>query len=319
MATKNSNINMLVKNKKAIFKFGCAMHDGLIDASNLLIDETVNTVSKSQKIASKIIRNGEPIVAKQVEITIDTIADVKNLAVKGGKRALKLIGMTKEFNSLTKTISKKVDAMPTAEDLIDNAKDYVANAKSDVEKTITKATDSIKKVAATAEKTIEAKTAEITKTVKTTTSEKKSPAKKPTAAKKKIAKTVKPAAKKSVKTVTKKVAVNTVAKKVVAKKVVAKKVVAKKVVAKKVVAIATKPAATVAPKKVVKAESTTDLTNIKGIGPSLANIMNANGIKNIAQLKEATPVALKIVATKAGNRYASFDTNLWVEAAKATK
>ncbi|MFT6335404.1 MAG: putative flap endonuclease-1-like 5' DNA nuclease [Halioglobus sp.] len=315
---------MLVKNKKAIFKFGCAMHDGLIDASNLLIDETVNTVSKSQKIASKIIRNGEPIVAKQVEITIDTIADVKNLAVKGGKRALKLIGMTKEFNSLTKTISKKVDAMPTAEDLIDNAKDYVANAKSDVEKTITKATDSIKKVAATAEKTIEAKTAEITKTVKTTTSEKKSPAKKPTAAKKKIAKTVKPAAKKSVKTVTKKVAVNTVAKKVVAKKVVAKKVVAKKVVAKKVVAkkvvaIATKPAATVAPKKVVKAESTTDLTNIKGIGPSLANIMNANGIKNIAQLKEATPVALKIVATKAGNRYASFDTNLWVEAAKATK
>jgi predicted flap endonuclease-1-like 5' DNA nuclease len=91
------------------------------------------------------------------------------------------------------------------------------------------------------------------------------------------------------------------------------------VVAKKVVAIATKPAATVAPKKVVKAESTTDLTNIKGIGPSLANIMNANGIKNIAQLKEATPVALKIVATKAGNRYASFDTNLWVEAAKATK
>ena len=302
MAIKNSNLNMLVKNKKAIFKFGCAVHDEIIEASNLVIDETVNTVTKSQKIAGKIIKNGEPIVAKQVEMTIDTIAEVKKLAVKGGKRALKLIGMTKEFNSFTKTISKKVDAMPTAEDLIDNAKDYVANAKSDVEKTITKATDSIMKVAATAEKTIEAKTAEVTKNIKTTAT-KKSPAKKPTTAKKAIAKTVKPVAKKTVKAVAKKTAV--------------KKVV--KTVAKKDIAKVTKVVANVAPKKVVKAESKTDLTNIKGIGPSLADIMTANGIKNIAQLKVATPAALKIVATKAGNRYASFDTSLWVEAAKTAK
>jgi predicted flap endonuclease-1-like 5' DNA nuclease len=289
---------MLVKNKKAIFKFGCAMHDEIIEASNLVIDETVNTVTKSQKIAGKIIKNGEPIIAKQVEMTIDTIAEVKKLAVKGGKRALKLMGLTREFNSFSKTISKKVDAMPTAEDLIDNAKDYVANAKSDVEKTITKATDSIMKVAATAEKTIEAKTAEITKTVKAPTT-KKSPAKKSTAAKKTMAKTIKPAAKKSVKAVTKKTAVKKVAKKATTK--------------------ATKVVAKVTPKKVVKADSKTDLTNIKGIGPSLASIMNANGIKNIAQLKVATPAALKIVATKAGNRYASFDTSLWVEAAKTAK
>lgn len=291
MATKNSNLNMLVKNKKAIFKFGCAVHDELIGASNLIIEETVSTVSKSQKIAGKIIKNGEPIVAKQVEMTIETIAQVKNQAVKGGKRALKLIGLTKEFNSLTKTISKKVDAMPTAEDLMDNAKEYVASAKSDVEKTITKATDSIKKVAATAEKTIEAKTAKITKTA----AKKKSPAKKVTI------KAVKPTAKKIAKTITK------------------TKAVANKVVAKKPVAKVAKPIAKVAPKKVVKAESKTDLTNIKGIGPSLATIMSANGIKNIDQLIVATPAALKIVATKAGNRYASFDTNLWIEAAKASK
>ena len=308
MASKNSNLNMLVKNKKAIFKFGCAVHDELIGASNLLIDETVNTVSKSQKLAGKIIKNGEPIVAKQVEITIDTIAEVKKQAVKSGKRALKLLGMTKEFNSLSKTISKKVDAIPTAEDLMDNAKEYVANAKSDVEKTITKATDSIKKVTATAEKTIEAKTAEITKTVKSTVNT-KSPAKKSTASKKVTA--AKKATVKKVKPTAKKVVSKTPAKKAVAKKVATKKVIAKKVTAD-----TTKK---VAPKKVVKAESKTDLTNIKGIGPSLANIMSANGIKNIDQLKVATPEALKIVATKAGNRYASFDTNLWIEAAKASK
>jgi len=299
MATKESKLNMLEKNKKAIFKFGCAVHDELIGASHLIIDEAVSTVTKSQKIAGKIIKDGEPIVAKQVEMTINTIAQVKNQAGKGGKRALKLVGLTKEFNSLTKTISKKVDAMPTAEDLMDNAKEYVASAKSDVEKTITKATDSIKKVAATAEKTIEAKTAEITKTVKTT-AKKKSPAKKVTI------KAVKPTAKKIAKSITK-------------PKTVAKKAVAKKVVAKKTVAKVSKPVAKVAPKKAVKAGSKTDLTNIKGIGPSLATIMNANGIKNIAELKVATPAALKIVATKAGNRYASFDTNLWIEAAKASK
>lgn len=274
MAAKNSNINMLVKNKKAILKFGCAMHDEVINASNLLIDETVSTVTKSQKLAGKIIKNGEPIVAKQVEMAIDTITEMKKQALNGGKRALKLIGMTKEFNSLTKTISKKVDAIPSAEDLIDNAKDYVANAKSDVEKTITKATDSIKKVAATADKTIEAKTTKINKSLKTISPKKNQ-------AKKSIVKTIKPAAKKGVKT-------------------------------------ATKLVAKIAPKKVVKAESKTGLTNIKGIGPSLANIMNANGIQNIAQLKVATPAALKIVATKAGNRYISFDTNLWIEAAKAS-
>ena len=82
---------------------------------------------------------------------------------------------------------------------------------------------------------------------------------------------------------------------------------------------ATKTVTKAAPKKTVKAESNTDLTNIKGIGPSLANIMNANGIKSIAELKVATPAALKVVANKAGNRYASFDTNIWVEGAKASK
>lgn len=285
MASKNSNLNMLIKNKKAIFKFGCAVHDELIGASNLIIEETVNTVSKSQKIAGKIIKNGEPIVAKQVEITIDTVTEVKNQALKGGKRVLKLLGLTKEFNSLTKSIGKKVDSMPTTEDLIDNAKEYVANAKSDVEKTITKATDSIKKVAASAEKTIEAKTAELTKNVKVTANKKAKSTKK----------VVKPTAKKVVKTIAK--------TKAVAEKKATTKTPRAKVIAKK----ATSP------------ESKTDLTNIKGIGPSLANIMSANGIKNIDQLKTATPAALKIVATKAGNRYASFDTNLWVEAAKASK
>lgn len=302
MASKNSNINMLVKNKKAIFKFGCAVHDELLGASHLIIDETVNTVTKSQKIAAKIIKNGEPLVTKQVEITVETIAAIKNQATKSGKRALKLLGLTKEFNSLTKTISKKVDAIPSPEDVIDNAKEYVANAKSDVEKTITKATDSIKKVTATAEKTIVSKTAKLSKTASPTAKKSKS-AKKVASTRKSAVKAIKPTAKKSIKSTAKKITVKPATKKMIAKKVTS----------------STKTAAKAAPKKEVMARTTTDLINIKGIGPSLAGIMTANGIKNIAQLKEATPDVLKMVTSKAGNRYASFDTNLWIEAAKASK
>ena len=81
----------------------------------------------------------------------------------------------------------------------------------------------------------------------------------------------------------------------------------------KVAPVQKKKAAPKAAKKTVASE----LTQINGIGPSLAAIMMDNGIKTIKDLQEATPTALKVIATKAGNRYKSFDTNQWVIAAQA--
>ena len=334
MATKDSKTTMMNKTEGTIKKVSAKVHEELLNTSHLFIDETVATLTRMQKITGKVIKKSEPIVEKQIEITFDAVEALKEQAEKGGKRALKLLGLTKQYNKLSETIAEKVKEIPSTEEMIENAKEMVATAKSDVEETINKASDSLKSVAKFGEtevvKTagkIEKKVVAKTKIAKTVA--KKAVTKATTKAKTTAKKTTKVAA--NVKTTT------PVAKKVtpVAKKTtpVVKKAtpVAKKVtpvikkatpiikkttpVAKKVTPVVKKAAQVTKKATVIKSE----LTQINGIGPSLAKIMTDNGIKTIKDLQEATPTALKIIATKAGNRYKSFDTMIWVTAAKAIK
>lgn len=317
MATKNNTMNTLVKNRKAIFDLGCTIHDEVINASNIMIEETVNTITKSQKIAGKIIKNGEPIVAKQVEMTIEVLGEVKNQAINSRRRALKLLGLTKQYNAVSKQISKRVDQLPTTGEIVGNAKDIVANAKSDVEKTITKAAATIKKAANTAEKAIESKTEELSKTIQNSTAGKKKGTQVKSVpqvkASKTTAKTKGPVAvKKSVQA--KKTAT---AKKIVAAVKSEEKIAEKKAITTNVKVAAVKATTKKAPAKKAVASPATDLVKIKGIGPSLATLMFDNGIKSVAELTAATTEQLATVASKAGNRYASFDTSKWIDAAKA--
>ncbi len=114
--------------------------------------------------------------------------------------------------------------------------------------------------------------------------------------KKAVAKKVaakKPVAKKAT---TKKAAVaKAVTKKAVVKKAVAKKVVAKKV-AKKVVA--------------------DDLKKIEGVGPKIAQLLNAAGFVTFADLSKAKVKALKEVLTNAGPRYKMHNPTTWAKQAK---
>lgn len=219
---------------------------------------------------------------KQIEITFDTVEAIKNQAEKGGKRALKLFGLTKQYNKLTNTIEDKIKDIPTVEEMIDDAKEIVGKAKSDVEEKIGEISEklNISKV----EKTVGAKT------------------KKATARVKKVAGKTKAAATKKVQA--KASAIAKAAKKSAPAKTATTKTATVKATTKKAVAA-----------KVTAAPS--ELTKIKGIGTSLANIMTDNGIKTLEDLKNATPTALKVIAVKAGNRYKTFDTNKWIEAAKA--
>jgi nucleotidyltransferase/DNA polymerase involved in DNA repair len=300
MATKNSNNLTMNSNKETIKKVSAKVHEELLSTSHLFIDETVATLTRMQKITGKVIKKSEPILEKQIDITFDAVEALANQASKGGKRALKLLGMTKQYNKLTSTISKKVEAIPSTEEMIGNAKDFVASAKSDVEETINKASKSIKKVPFIGDLQEEVK--------------KISGAKAPKAEAKN---TVKKAVKKVAKTAAKTTAT---AKKQV-KKTVAKATTPQTAstspvsiaVAKAVPA----PKKTTAPKAAKKEVVVSELTQIKGIGSSLAAIMMDNGIKTIKDLQDATPTALKVIATKAGNRYKTFDTNQWIVAAQA--
>jgi len=314
MATKDSNISTMNKNKETIKKVSAKVHEELLNTSHLFIDETVATLSRMQRITGKVIKKSEPILEKQIEITFDAVEALKDQAGKGGKRALKLLGLTKQYNKISNTIAEKINAMPTASEVIEDAKEFVGKAKSDVEEKI----EEIKKIGKIGEI---GETGKIVKQTPGKASTVKT-AKKVTAK----AKAVKTAAKKTAKkvvtnakvAVAKKVAVvaKPVAKKT-AKKVVAK--VAKKVETKAKVAVA-KKATPISKAKVATAKATvtkSELTQIKGIGESLAGTMADNGIKTITELQNATPTALKVIAAKAGNRYKTFDTNNWITAAKA--
>jgi predicted flap endonuclease-1-like 5' DNA nuclease len=325
MATKDSNTTMINKTEDTIKKVSAKVHEELLNTSILFIDETVATLTRMQKITGKVIKKSEPIIEKQIEFTFDAVEAIKDQAGKGGKRALKLLGLTKQYNKLSETIADKVKEIPSPEEMIENAKEMVATAKTDVEETINKASDSIKSVTNFGEAEVAKKAKKIEKIVVAKTKAAKTVAKKVAT---KVTTNAKTAAKKTSKVVTTAKKTTPVTKKVttpVAKKVtpVAKKVtpVAKKIatpVTKKVTTPVAKKVTPVA-KKATATALTSELTKINGIGQSLAMIMTDNGIKTIKDLQEATPTALKIIATKAGNRYKSFDTNNWITAAKATK
>lgn len=314
MANKNSNSTTMNKNKETIKNVSAKVHEELLNTSHLFIDETVATLTRMQKITGKVIKKSEPILEKQIEMTFDAVEALKDQAGKGGKRALKLFGLTKQYNKLSTTISEKIDAIPTAGEVIEDAKELVGKAKSDVEEKF----EEIKKIGS-----IE----DIEKIVRNTPAKAKATktAKKVTAK----AKATKVAAKKTVKKVvakgaTAKASAVKTAKKVSAKKPVVKKT-AKKVVkaTKAVVAKNATPAAKAKIAKKVQAATKvqiakSELTQIKGIGESLATTMAENGIKTIKDLQNATPAALKVVTANAGNRYKSFDTQKWITAANET-
>ncbi len=101
-----------------------------------------------------------------------------------------------------------------------------------------------------------------------------------------------------------------VAKKVAAKKPVAKKTTTKKAVAKK--AVAKKVVAKKAAKKVVA----DDLKKIEGVGPKIAQLLNAAGFVTFADLSKAKVKALKEVLTNAGPRYKMHNPSTWAKQAK---
>jgi len=291
MATKDSKNLTMDKNKETIKKVSSKVHEELLNTSHLFIDETVATLSRMQRITGKMIKKSEPILEKQIDITFDAVEAIKNQAEKGGKRALKLFGLTRQYNKLSNTIEEKVKEIPSVEEMIDDAKVMVGKAKSDVEEKIGELgkklnIEELEKIGKISD--VEKKV--VAKTKKAKTAVKKAATK----AKTTIAKEVKAKTTAKVKATTKK---TTPARKA--------KATTKATVAKK--------AATAAKVQIAKSE----LTQIKGIGASLATIMADNGIKTIADLQNATPTALKVIAAKAGNRYKSYDTTKWIAAAKA--
>lgn len=77
---------------------------------------------------------------------------------------------------------------------------------------------------------------------------------------------------------------------------------------------AEKPAKKASPKKTATAKD--DLTKIEGIGPKIAEILEAQGIATFDALSKAKAKDLKIMLEAAGSRYKMHDPTTWATQAK---
>ena len=59
-----------------------------------------------------------------------------------------------------------------------------------------------------------------------------------------------------------------------------------------------------------------DLTNIEGIGPKIAVVLNTNGITTFAQLAKADPVAMQDMLKKSGGRFNMAKPETWPQQAE---
>ena len=65
-----------------------------------------------------------------------------------------------------------------------------------------------------------------------------------------------------------------------------------------------------------KSKEPQDLTKIEGVGPKIAEILNAAGISNYSQLAGTDKARVKEILSEAGARFASHDPTTWGDQAQ---
>lgn len=77
--------------RKQITKSVGIIHDELINISDELVEGSIATGVKWQKLWSKAIKNSEPLVSKQMDIMYNTLKGIKGQVKIGGERVKSLI------------------------------------------------------------------------------------------------------------------------------------------------------------------------------------------------------------------------------------
>lgn len=166
MATQTANIKKLRNGRKVVMTSVKNVHNNVIETAETLIEESVISGVKYQKMAVKAIKKTEPLIDKQVDIVFDTLENIYDQFEDGNKRFQKLLGITKTVKKVKSSIKKTIKA--TAEN-IENTTDKFKKTAEKVEdnfeiiskkfnKVADKVEDKIKEVAnATTDKVVAAK------------------------------------------------------------------------------------------------------------------------------------------------------------------
>ena len=221
MAKPTKNLKTLKKGRATALNTVNVVNTKAIELTEELIEGSVATGVKYQKLAATALKKSEPIMAKNVDMAFDTVEALYGQMISANTRLQKLFGIEKTVKNAKATLwNTYKSTSKMAEKNMDEATNILKAAANEIEESMEVITEKIKKGAKTAEKQIKA-TAEMvtdaaTSTVKAPKSKKAKKAKK---AAKKAMKSTAAKAKKASKKVTRKV---TKTAKPVAKKTVRK-------------------------------------------------------------------------------------------------
>lgn len=111
MATQRAKKVSLKNTRAQVLSSVKTINCKVISLADDLVDETIATGSKYQKVATKAIRNSEPIIEKQVDMIFDTVEMTIGQIQNNSKRLQKLLGITKQVNMATNTIGKATNTI----------------------------------------------------------------------------------------------------------------------------------------------------------------------------------------------------------------
>lgn len=299
------------------------LNESLVNASMAAINTTVKNGEKWQKLTKKLIKQSEPVRAKQVNMLFETATAVKNQATSGKERMMDLVGYDGT------TVDKAVDFAknnPVSKKVISTTEDIVEKvSKNPMVQKVEKTTDGIKKMSIAKFNDVKEDVLEQAQKILHKGEEivKDAKVERPTS------KTVKAKGAAKVKAVRKTTAKKaTVAKKKTAKKVEAVKTTAKKAV-KEVKTEGTVKSATIkfegkekvaavktATKVAIKTIAKDDLKIIHGIGPKLEGVFNKNGISTYGELAKADKTKIEEILEEAGPVFKNVDTADWKKQAE---
>lgn len=122
MATKTKSVKELQKRRTEVKKVVVNLHDNVLKNTEELVDVTIKTGAKWQKLMAKAVKNSEPLMNKQVDLVFDTIESLKSQFTQGRTRVSHLLGTdTKEIKKVSKKVVKETR---------DNVKKVVRRAKT---------------------------------------------------------------------------------------------------------------------------------------------------------------------------------------------
>ncbi len=97
------------------------LHDTALHLSENLVDESLATGAKWQKIMTKALKEGTVLIEKQQDLTFTTLEELKNQVISGNKRFRKLLGFdlpnaktNSKVKKTEKTVAKKSSRSTTS-------------------------------------------------------------------------------------------------------------------------------------------------------------------------------------------------------------